>query len=152
MGRVATIEAAPMASVSNELRRSGGSKGSGTALATLGLMQAFRERGPSRQEVTAARGGARTRVAPQASAGLGRFARALARVGVLIAAGVGSLGFVHASYPSDEDACAPPRILCHHLCVDPRTSPRHCGSCDNRCQSQACTEGRCVVDGDDPTP
>ena len=44
------------------------------------------------------------------------------------------------------DRCAEGEDLCNERCVDTRTSPHHCGGCNNRCPiDQDCAEGECVL-------
>lgn len=52
------------------------------------------------------------------------------------------------SLPSDahsevDGACEPPRSACSMACVDLQSDPRHCGRCDNACQSPTGTEALC---------
>jgi hypothetical protein len=69
---------------------------------------------------------------------------------VLISISASSAGDV--THEPPEPPCQEPRIACHHECVDPNRDARHCGRCDNHCSSEACAVGRCLVDGNDPTP
>lgn len=42
------------------------------------------------------------------------------------------------------DECLAPRTTCGSQCVDTSSDPRHCGTCNNRCDS-FCSEGACAT-------
>lgn len=46
--------------------------------------------------------------------------------------------------PPDQ-GCLAPTVLCHGQCVDPTSSPDHCGGCDRPCLANStCTQGACA--------
>lgn len=47
---------------------------------------------------------------------------------------------------NEDTECAPGLIECNLECVDPQTSPRHCGGCGIGCPSLVCEEGRCLTE------
>jgi hypothetical protein len=43
-------------------------------------------------------------------------------------------------------ACTSPKKVCSGTCINPKTDPRHCGSCGKKCKSsETCGNGRCVA-------
>lgn len=61
------------------------------------------------------------------------------------------VGLADAAEPDAEDrtdcGCADGELCCDETCVDPDTSPTHCGACDVVCGTHGqCVLGQCVCD------
>ena len=57
------------------------------------------------------------------------------------------------SQDADTDLfCPTPQLACHGECIDPRTSPDHCGVCNNACEDgRFCDDGSCQESCTEPT-
>lgn len=80
------------------------------------------------------------------------FMRSWIRLGFVVAvfctacdpAPVRTDGSVEVDAGPGSDECLAPRTECGSQCVDTNSDPRHCGECNNRCDS-FCSEGECAT-------